>query len=152
VDEKIDCPAQIVGPEGLGEEAVGAFGLSSTASVGIVVARDHKDCDVPAILGAAQLAKHFPAIDAGKPDVENHEIGVQVTSCRQAGSPVSPLIELPGGLAKTDLDDPLDHRRVLNYEDALVRIFSGGHDVYLILQVSALSEKRTESLDVAASI
>ena len=129
MDEKVHRAAQIVGSEGLGDEAVGAFSARPPAGLGVAMAGDNEDGDVLAIVGAAQLAKHLPTVDTGEPDVEDHEIRVQITGRREAGSPVPPLIEMPGGLAKADLDDPLDHRGVLNYEDSLVRVFSCVHGV-----------------------
>jgi hypothetical protein len=44
----------------------------------------------------------------------------------KAGSAVPSLIEVPCRLAKADFDDPLDHWRILNNEDPLVRVFWSG--------------------------
>jgi hypothetical protein len=112
-------PAEVVGPEGLREEGVGATPVGPLPGLLLGVSREDEDLQAPGARVGADALEYLPAIHLRQADVEDHQIRWIAERRLEARRPIRTRVHLETRRPQTHRDEPLNDRRILDDEYSL---------------------------------
>ncbi len=67
----------------------------------------------------AKLAQDLPSVDTGKGDIQDDEIGIEISNCFEPRVTIYPQIHPACRMTQTYLDDSTECRIIFYYENSL---------------------------------